>query len=230
VKEFAKKIQNINDGKHIEQVHPTSTEEGWELLKKGNQRFASGDLISFLTHIAEEVNVETRHELIGGQHPFAIIVTCSDSRVSPELIFDQGLGELFVIRTAGNVIDTVVAASIEYAMQHLGSFLLVLMGHQSCGAVTAAVDTVGQSAEGNIGKLVQIIHPAVKRADELLKQQSDTPDKNTRLSKAIEENVLQSRTDLLNCSPIVKEFVESKKARIVTCVYSLGSGQVVEIH
>lgn len=105
-------------------------------------------------------------EVAKGQHPFAIVLACADSRVSPEVVLDQGLGDLFVVRLAGNVVSDEAIASIEYAAAHLGSSLVVVLGHQKCGAVKATMDVVlkGEHPHGNIAFLVDAIRPAVVRA------------------------------------------------------------------
>lgn len=109
--------------------------------------------------------MQRRSELIAGQNPFAIIVGCSDSRIPPEVIFDQGLGDIFVIRTAGQVMDNVSIGSIEYAVEHLGVPLVVVLGHDGCGAVTAA--TEGGEVPGHLDSLVNFILPAVGQAREM---------------------------------------------------------------
>lgn len=182
-------------------------------LMDGNKRFVAGTLPAKSSCDAK------RKELTGGQHPSAIIVTCSDSRVPPELIFDSNLGELFVIRVAGNVIDPVTLGSIEYAAEHLHSPLLVLMGHEKCGAVTAAVEATGH-AEGNIGAIVNKIMPAVERA----KKQGGSKEEIT--SNAIRQNVFQSYYDLLNQSPELKHLIEKGDLKVVEAMYHLGTGEV----
>ena len=131
-----------------------SADDAWEILMEGNARFVSGDL-------APKNFPERRTELVSGQSPFVTVVTCSDSRVPPELIFDQGLGDIFVIRVAGNVMDPVVLGSVEYGVEHLHTPLLVILGHQCCGAVTAATEG---GAEGNIESIMTEIEPAVEIA------------------------------------------------------------------
>ena len=122
-------------------------------LKEGNKRFLS-EAFSVKDHIAED-----RLELSKGQHPFAVVLCCSDSRVVPEIIFDCKLGELFVIRNAGNVVDEDVLGSVEYAVEHLGTPLVVVMGHSCCGAVTATCE--GGVLPGNLPALVKRIKPSI---------------------------------------------------------------------
>lgn len=128
-------------------------EEALKKLKEGNHRFLSGNLIP-KSHYTNE-----RLELSKGQHPFAVVLCCSDSRVVPEIIFDCKLGDLFVIRNAGNVVDEDVLGSVEYAVEHLGTPLIIVMGHSSCGAVTATCE--GGELPGNIPALTKRIKPAI---------------------------------------------------------------------
>jgi carbonic anhydrase len=122
-------------------------------LKAGNERFATSKVS------AGKPVAERRAETAQAQHPFALIVGCADSRTAPEIIFDQNIGDLFVVRTAGNQVDDCALGSIEYAVEHLGVRLIVVLGHERCGAVTAAL--AGNSAPGHINSLVRDIQPAV---------------------------------------------------------------------
>jgi carbonic anhydrase len=131
------------------------TRDAIKRLVDGNLRFATGRVQQ---RPAQDLR-ETRHALATSQEPFAVIVGCSDSRVSPEILFDQPLGSLFDIRTAGHVIDDLALGSIQYAVEHLGCRLIVVMGHERCGAVTAAVE--GGKSDGYIDDLVEAIAPAV---------------------------------------------------------------------
>jgi carbonic anhydrase len=128
-------------------------DEALSRLKTGNERFAS-------SKVSERKPTEARRaETAKDQHPFAIIVGCADSRTAPEIIFDQNIGDLFVIRTAGNLVDDYALGTIEYGVEHLGARLIVVLGHERCGAVTAALS--GGSAPGHINSLVRDIQPAV---------------------------------------------------------------------
>src|SRR5262245_20177847 len=129
-------------------------DEALSRLKAGNERFAHTKMST------RKPNAKRRAATAQVQHPFAIIVGCADSRVSPDIIFDQGIGDLFVVRTAGNLVDDYALGSIEYAVEHLGSRLIVVLGHQRCGAVQAALS--GGSAPGHIESLVRAIQPAVE--------------------------------------------------------------------
>ncbi|MEW6117612.1 MAG: carbonic anhydrase [Nitrospirota bacterium] len=188
-------------------------DEAFTKLMDGNKRFVSGSLSS------KDVGDAKRKELLKGQSPYAIVVACSDSRVAPEIIFDEGLGSIFVVRVAGNVLDPVALGSIEYAAEHLHSPLLVILGHEKCGAVAATLDAKGKP-EGNIGAIVQKIMPAVKKA----KAKGGT--KDDILNNAIKENVMLSNAYMLKKSPVLKHLIESGALKVVTAVYHLGSGEV----
>ena len=140
---------------HDPAVKIKKADEALKLLKEGNARFVKNKLCSKNNY------AKIRNTLAGGQKPFAIVLCCADSRVAPEIYFDQKLGDIFVIRNAGNVVDPVVLGSIEYGAEHLGSPLVVVVGHTSCGAVTAAVD--GGEVPPNIGAIVKKIKPATKK-------------------------------------------------------------------
>ncbi|AJQ27501.1 carbonic anhydrase [Pelosinus fermentans] len=133
-----------------------SAEVAEKMLIDGNKRFLSEK------YADREIGKTRRIELTKGQHPFAVIVSCSDSRVAPELLFDQGLGELFVVRVAGNVLDAIELGSVEYAVEHLGAKLIVVLGHEKCGAVKATVD--GGELPPNIKVIADKIQPAVAAA------------------------------------------------------------------
>jgi len=134
-------------------------DEALSRLKAGNERFAQSKVS------AGQPVAARRAATAQTQHPFAIIVGCADSRTAPEIIFDQGIGDLFVVRTAGNLVDDYALGSIEYAVEHLGSRLIVVLGHERCGAVTAAL--AGGSAPGHIESLVRAIQPAVAASKEM---------------------------------------------------------------
>ncbi|MEG4029668.1 MULTISPECIES: carbonic anhydrase [unclassified Microcoleus] len=154
-------------------------------------------------------------EVAQGQHPFATILACSDSRVTPEIIFDQGLGDLFDIRVAGNFLDDVVLGNIEYAALELGVPLLVILGHERCGAVKAALD--GKAVPGHISTLVAAIKPAV---DSTKGQKGDAWDNAVRANVKMNVNQLQSS------SPILAEAVKAGKLKVVGGRYDLDSGKV----
>ena len=156
-----------------------------------------------------------RAEVAKGQKPFAVILSCSDSRVPPEIVFDQGLGDLFVIRVAGNVIDDDILGSIEYAIEHLGSPLIMVLGHQRCGAVEAVVK--GGEVPGHIANLVEAIKPAVEKT----KGMPGDP-----LDNAVRANVGMVVDQLENSKPMISEFFHNGKVKIVGARYDLDNGRV----
>ena len=160
-------------------------------------------------------SLERRRELLSGQHPHAEILSCSDSRVPPELIFDQGLGDLFIVRVAGNVATDTEIGSLEYGAEHLHIPLLVVLGHESCGAVTAAVQ--GGPPEGHIAALVTLIAPAVDKT----RGTSGDP-----VANAVRMNVDMVVKQLRSSTPILSELVAHGKLKIVGAVYSIETGSV----
>lgn len=156
-----------------------------------------------------------RRELETTQHPFAVILSCSDSRVPPELIFDQGLGDLFVIRVAGNIAESDELGSIEYAVEHLGTKLIVVLGHEKCGAVTAAV--AGGDAPGHLKSLVSVIQPAVAEARNL---------PGDKVHNCVVANARLVARQIRESEPVLKEMVEQKGVRVVAAEYALDSGVV----
>ncbi len=191
----------------------TST-DALDLLMAGNVRFVSG--------MPEHRNTGSGRiaETSAGQSPFAVVLTCADSRVPAELIFDRGIGDIFVVRVAGNTSGPVQAGSVEYAVEHLGSPLIVVMGHSACGAVKAAAS--GNEAHGNIGALLAPIAPAIAEAK--ASAEPTSADGFTQL--AVRCNVLRSMSDLISCSPAIATRVESGEVRLVGAVYDLSSGRV----
>ena len=191
-------------------------DEALQKLMAGNKRFVSAKV----THRAKGLQA-ARERLVAGQKPYAIILSCSDSRVPPEIVFDQTLGQIFVVRVAGNVSDPVVLGSIEYAVEHLGSPLIMVMGHEACGAVTAAFDAQGHGS-GNIEAVVSPIEPAVRKAKEGM------PDKARpeQVEAAIDNNIDIQAEALTRDSPIVKDYVSRGKVRIVKAKYHLRHGEV----
>ncbi|HSM93900.1 MAG TPA: carbonic anhydrase [Anaeromyxobacteraceae bacterium] len=181
-------------------------------LKAGNARFVAGKS----TH--PDGSVGRRKELTKGQAPKAVVLGCSDSRVPPELIFDEGLGDLFVVRVAGNVADPVNLGSVEYAAEHLGTGVVVVLGHHACGAVKATAESGGK-AEGNIGAIVAEIAPAVEQA-------KASPGKEGLLDDSSHANARRAAAALTERSPVLKHLVEEGKLKIAVAVYDLASGKV----
>lgn len=194
-------VDIITDYK-TENVNINNYDDALARLKDGNARFLNDE--SLLINVTSE----RRNELLDGQNPYTVVVSCSDSRVTPTAVFNVGLGEIFDIRIAGNVVDSDALGSIEYGVEHLHSPLIVVMGHEKCGAVTAAYDKVknGTAVEGNINSIVDKIQPHITDAESL----DDAIHDNTEaVKKQIEED------------EIVKKLVEEGKVKIVKAHYSL---------
>ncbi len=176
-----------------------SFESAIQSLKAGNERFVTGHLSPKNTY------AEDRKVLCEGQHPFAVVLCCSDSRVAPEIIFDQKLGDLFVIRNAGNVVDDDVLGSIEYAVEHLGTPLVVVLGHSYCGAVTATCQ--GGKLPGHIPDIVKRIRPSISTEYGI----DDNARRHARwMAMLIEDD----------------EIVKHVGAKVVAAFYDLSTGKV----
>ena len=192
-----------------------SSDEAMQHLKEGNDRFIAGQSL----HPHSELS-QLKLTAEDGQHPIATVLGCSDSRVPHELLFDQGFGDIFSVRVAGNVCADIEMGSIEYAIEHLQTPLLVVLGHTQCGAVTAAVKH--DHAEGHVKSLVDHIVPAVERAKKLHPDLSP----NELVNVTVEENVYVAIETLLKESEIVRKAVESQQLKIVPAVYDISTGKV----
>lgn len=193
-------------------VYAGAGEDSLSKLQDGNKRFISDEPAQ------KDIGDNRRQELAKGQHPFATVLSCSDSRVAPEIIFDQGLGDVFIVRVAGNVVEPTTLGSVEYGAEHLHTPLLVIMGHESCGAVKATLEAKGKP-EGNIGAILKKIMPAVNTAKKAKKDLDET------LNLAVQENVKNTYKDIMK-SKIVRELVHEGKLKIVAAEYYLGTGKV----
>lgn len=176
-------------------------------LKDGNARFVADKLDGKLQDSSR------RDALTAGQQPYAIVLSCADSRVVPELAFDAGLGELFVVRVAGNIANTSSIASMEYAVAHCGSKVIVVLGHQSCGAVTAAVH--GGDNGHNLNHLLAHITPAIAASGE-----------DADVTTVIKENARLTVKELLSRSSIIGDAVAKGDVKIAPAYYNLDSGKV----
>jgi carbonic anhydrase len=156
-----------------------------------------------------------RIEVAAGQHPFAVILGCADSRVPPELIFDQGLGDLFVVRVAGNIASPEILGSIEYAVEHLGIPLVMVLGHEKCGAVKATADH--ERGDVHVGTLVKAIEPAVEEAR---KQKGDL------IHNAVACNVRRAVQIIRTATPTMKGLVAAGKLKVIGADYDLATGKV----
>ena len=198
---------------------PPTPEAALAKLMAGNERYIQGKGVHKVDEDVRRVAVAEE------QKPYAAILSCADSRVPPEVIFDQGLGDLFVVRIAGNTAhDPLVVGSVEYAAEHLGSILLMVLGHQSCGAVKAAVATVTEGAhqEGHIQSFVDPIVPVVKKA----KKESPEASTDALTEQSIQANIKHSVDELSHSEALLEHLVEKGKLKIVGAEYNLESGKV----
>ncbi len=182
-------------------------------LTEGNLRFAQG------MPLLADSSPERRASLACGQSPAAAVLACSDSRVSPELLFDQGLGELFVVRVAGNIVDDIVLGSLEYAVEHLRVCAIVIMGHSSCGAVTSACACDFDRVEGATGVVLRALEPSVTAARVTCSAPEEIIDVSTRLN-------MRAQADALVDSRIITKTVEAGDLAILQAWYDLATGLV----
>lgn len=198
--------------------------EALERLREGNERFVAGR-----SHLAE-IDVESRRrELRESQQPFAVILGCSDSRVPAELVFDQGLGDLFVIRVAGNVVAPSLIGSVEYAADRLGTRLVVVLGHTGCGAVEATLDELEKPTANRspyLGDIVRRIGPAVRRLQTAAAPEADPPVRDAFLRRVVRENVRASVDQLRHGPAVLERLIAEKGLVILGAEYELASGRV----
>jgi carbonic anhydrase len=193
---------------HGQEKPRPSAEQALQRLKEGNDRFVADKPQK------KDVGPSRRQELAKGQRPFAVILACADSRVPPEHVFNQGLGDLFVLRVAGNISDPFVIGSIEYAVDHLDTPLIVVLGHSECGAVKAALGP--ERPPGNLGKLIAEIDVG-----------KDLPaGRETALTAAVKNNSRRHAELITSRSEAIKKQVDARKVRIVSGVYDLVTGKV----
>ena len=185
-------------------------------LKAGNQRFVEGALTR------RDYLAQASATAAGGQYPKAVILGCVDSRVPPEIVFDQGIGDVFVGRVAGNVEDVNLVGSLEFATKVAASKVVVILGHTSCGAIKGAADGVEM---GNLTELLNDFDAPIARADEATEGEANSSNEEF-LSLAIEENVRQTIADILEQSEILSTMVEAGEVMVVGGVYDLATGGV----
>ncbi|HSW86320.1 MAG TPA: carbonic anhydrase [Rhabdochlamydiaceae bacterium] len=183
-------------------------------LQDGNQRFVSGNFMHPDQSSRRRAELERREDLVAGQEPFAVIVSCSDSRVPPEIIFDQGLGDLFVARVAGNVVGPLEMDSIEFSADILKSSLILVLGHENCGAVNATL--LGQAAPNHMSHVAPYLQSAVDKTKNM---------PGSRLVNAIKANV-QNVMRQLEGSPVLSPLIRDNKLKIIGAYYHLNSGKV----
>lgn len=201
---------------------PETGEDALELLKKGNQRY-----VKSLTET--EQKMQNRPELVTEQNPFAIILGCSDARVPVEIVFDQGLGDLFVIRVAGNVVAPSQIGSIEFAVEKFGTRLVVVLGHSHCGAVTACVEALinpEQNYTPNLQSIVDRIRPSVYNLHELATATGADIDKQELIDRSISANVRMSVSQLKHGSRLLEDMNRDGELLIVGAEYDLTTGKV----
>ena len=192
-----------------------SPQDALDILVQGNKRF--------IENKQQDKNFsEMREALENIQQPFAAILGCSDSRVAPELIFDQTLGDIFSVRLAGNVACRKAIGSLEYSCKYLGSKIIVVMGHSNCGAVKAACDNF---EEGNITEIIKLLQPAVSEETTTL-----DPERNSKNSQFVANvcflNVKKQIQNIINQSDILRDLLDKKQICIIGAVYNFASGQV----
>lgn len=199
---------------HKREIGPVSAEKALRFLINGNKRFTSGQFRK------DGTSKQDLLSLSEGQKPHTIILSCSDSRVPPEVVFDQKLGEIFVVRTAGQALDSSAIASIEYAVSHLGTNLIVVMGHESCGAVKAALSTLSGADAGSpsLNKLVGDLHPRLQRFSKIPASAGVVAESWS--------NVEGVASDLAGRSEIIQKAMESGELKVEKALYHLASGTV----
>ena len=205
------------DAVQCNEARPPSPDAAVKALVDGNERWSSGKT----RHSGRDF---ARREFVAkeGQTPFAAILACADSRVPPELLFDEGVGDLFVVRVAGNSVDKLGEQSLEYSAEHLGVETILVLGHQKCGAVKAAVETYPGAAP----EFLSLIYAAIAKAKEVIKGHGGNPDDKQALDKeSIDQHVILEVDQLRSTSPF-KEMIDAGKLKIVGGRYDLETGHV----
>jgi len=189
-----------------------NSDDAKKLLIEGNKRFVSGNVLG------EDISKDNLKKLSTGQKPFAVVISCSDSRVDPETVFDQGLGDLFVVRDAGNVVDKVTLGSIEYGAEHLNAPLIVVLGHENCGAVKATVDK--SKVSDNIQGIIDKIDISLKTVEA----------KNTskdKIYQEVEDANIKNTISEIEKDPTIEELVKENKVKVVGAKYHIETGEIV---
>ncbi len=196
----------------------TTANDALNRLKAGNQRFVAN-----VRDISAETNESRRAQILESQQPFAIILGCSDSRVPAEIVFDQGLGDLFVVRVAGNIVTPSLLGSVEFSAVQHGARLVVVMGHTKCGAIQATVGELKQPSSDlspNLQSIVNCIQPSVEKLVE------EETDESKLISLATKANVRASVAQLRNSSEVLNDLVSNDGLQIIGAEYSLETGKV----
>lgn len=194
---------------------PDRTASALRMLQEGNQRFVDGKSIHPNTDVFRVADTGEH-----GQHPFAVVVGCADSRAAVERVFDRGVGDLFVVRTAGNIVDASQTGSVEYACEHLGAQLVIALGHTKCGAVTAA--TKGVDGGKNINAFLDNITPCVKN----VKTAHPELTGDQLVDAVVRENAFETIEDMLKGSPMLRGMVQKGEAKMIAAVYDVETGKV----
>lgn len=197
-----------------------SAQDALDRLREGNQRFATG-----ATNLKRITSKKQRRDLLAGQEPFAVVLGCSDSRVPVEIVFDQGLGDLFVIRVAGNIVAASQIGSVEFAAERYGARLVVVLGHTQCGAVQATLDELQRPSDiqsPHLRSIVGRIRPAV----EALLETELRHDPRALKQQAIRANVRVAASQLRNGSPVLEQLILKDGLRVVGAEYALETGLV----
>lgn len=213
-KEDDSDLKNIDKKNKHKNKSSISAETIWADLIKGNKNFMAG-------RHSHGKFVLARKKLATGQKPNVIVIGCADSRVPPELVFDKNLGEIFVIRTAGNIADPIALGSIEYAAEHLHSKVLVVLGHESCGAVGASLSK-DKMPTSNLRAIVNTIRPAFR-------SEKDCSVGSENSIKCVKLNVAKSAKDMVRKSPILKHLVEKDELTVIKAIYMMKSGKIERI-
>ncbi len=207
---------SISEASAQESNRPQNADEALQALMEGNKRFVN------CTNKGPGRCAERRKYVAAGQNPFVAILACADSRVAPELIFDQGIGDLFVVRVAGNIVNPTnygIQGSLEFGVIALGAPLIVVLGHSECGAVAGSIEALqkGTQFPGSINNIVQTIEPAVEIAKK---------EKGDLLHNSIVSNVELGVNKLNNSDPVISDLVKKGKVKVVGANYDLKSGEV----
>jgi carbonic anhydrase len=206
--------QSVTQHESSKETRSQSVDRIWDSLLAGNKRYVAGN-------VASHNVVSRRHDLAKNQHPLVAVLSCSDSRVPPEITFDQGLGDLFVVRVAGNSADPMGIGSLEYAVEHVGTVVIVILGHQSCGAVTAACS--GEKMPTS--NLEAVVEP-IEKSCHVGKERHASED---LVDFAIKDHVHETANALLAHSEILKHAHDEGKLSIIEAYYSLDSGKVTRL-
>ncbi|OGV19966.1 MAG: hypothetical protein A2X47_06395 [Lentisphaerae bacterium GWF2_38_69] len=204
---------NVDSSKIVAEIN-AGNKRILDSLLEGNDRFSSGNSIH--PHISKE----RIHLLSDKQNPFVVIIACSDSRVPPEIIFDQGLGDIFVVRTAGNVIGNYELGSVEYAVEHLNCRLVIVLGHERCGAVSAYMDSNGHKHNNHIDSIIECIG-----SKELVKNLRG--EKGEKLPAIIRANIEDDVRFLRASEPVLKELMDKNEIEIIGAIYDPLTGKAI---